>query len=117
MKVWIATIVLCSGLGAATAQAQSPAHRTGATARKAAAVAGRTECVQSVGLCVTVPASWQRLGNVFGELGFVVAESHPGADSATWPQLTVAAMDVPAQKSGGGAPSLDSLVDIVLTPD
>ncbi len=122
MNVWIAAIVLCSGalcsgLGAAPAQAQSAAPRSGAPTRKAAAAAGRTECVQSIGLCVTVPASWQRLGNVFEDLGFVVAESHPGADSATWPQLTVAAMDVPEQKIGGGAPSLDSLVDIVLTPD
>jgi hypothetical protein len=63
-----------------------------------------------------VPAAWQRLGDIFDDLGFVVAEPHPGIDSAEWPQLTVAAIDVPAQKDGK-APSLDSLVDVVLTPD
>jgi hypothetical protein len=70
-----------------------------------------------VGLCVSVPTSWQRLGNVFEDLGFVVAEPHPGTDPITWPQLTVAAMDVPSPKSGSPAPALDALVDIVLTPD
>jgi hypothetical protein len=70
-----------------------------------------------VGLCVTVPATWQRLGNIFDDLGFVVAEPVAGADSSTWPQINVAAIDVPPQKAGGGAPSLDALVDIVLTPD
>jgi hypothetical protein len=69
-----------------------------------------------VGLCVTVPASWQRLGNIFDDLGFVVAEQHAGTDSASWPQISVAAIDVPPQK-GGSALSLDALVDIVLTPD
>jgi hypothetical protein len=51
----------------------------------------------------------------------VVAEPHPGTDSATWPQLTVAAIDVPPTKDRNGAaatrPSLDALVNIVLTPD
>jgi hypothetical protein len=80
-------------------------------------VTDRTECVQTIGLCVTVPASWQRLGNVFEDLGFVVAESRPGTDPETWPSLTVAVVDVPEQKNGSGAPSLDSLVDTVLTPN
>jgi hypothetical protein len=79
--------------------------------------AGRSECVEAVGLCVTVPATWQRLGNIFDDLGFVVAEPHVGADSSTWPQINVAAIDVSPQKAGGGTPSLDALVDIVLTPD
>jgi hypothetical protein len=38
-------------------------------------------------------------------------------DSATWPQISVAAIDIPAKKADGSAPSLDALVDIVLTPD
>ena len=118
MKLLIAKIVFCSGVlcFGIGAQAQS-SPRPAAPTRKAAAVAGHTECVQTVGLCVTVPDSWQRLGDVFEGLGFVVAESRPGpgADTATWPQITVAAMDVPEQKNGG-APSLDSLVDTVLAP-
>jgi hypothetical protein len=130
MKALIATVFLCANLGVASAQASSvqapPVKATGApkpaaTAKKAAPV--RSECAVAGGLCVTVPASWQRLGNVFDDLGFVVAEPHPGADSATWPQLTVAAIEVPPQKDANGtapslvAPSLDALVDIVLTPN
>jgi hypothetical protein len=143
MKFLTATVFLCASLAAAPAQtaapqrprSERPAPAAGAafvaayppsspgTARKAAA--GRTECVLSVGLCVTIPASWQRLGDVFEDLGFVAAEPHPGVDSAAWPQFTVAAINLPAQnphtQNHGGtasaAPSLDSLLDLVLTPD
>lgn len=121
MKLLISVLILCfglcSGFGAAAAQAQSPPGPLRHThTRKPDSLADRTECVQTVGLCVTVPASWQRLGNVFEDLGFVVAESRPGTAPETRPSLTVAAVNVPAEKKGGGPPSLDSLVDIVLTP-
>jgi hypothetical protein len=108
LKSVLAPVFLCLSLAAAPAQA--------ATGHAPSAPAVRTECVLSVGLCVTVPASWRRLGNVFDDLGFVAAEPHPGVDSATWPQLTVAAIDAPA-RSNGAPPSLDSLIDLVLTPD
>lgn len=127
MKILITTVFLCASLGGTTVQAQaqtsksSGAAKPAASARKTSSVAGRTECALASGLCVTVPTGWQRLGNVFEDLGFVVAEPHTGTDSATWPQLTVAAMDVPATKNKNGTaaaqPSLDALVDIVLTPD
>jgi len=112
MRALLTRALLCFSLGTldlgtAAAQAKHGAKN---------AASGRSECVLSVGLCVTVPAPWQRLGNVFDDLGFVVAEPHPGADSATWPQLTVAAIDVPPQKNGN-PPPLDSLIEIVLTPD
>jgi hypothetical protein len=118
MKAPIVTVILCTALlcfGPASAPAQTAPSKGGAQAHKS--TAGRSECVAAVGLCVTVPASWKRLGDVFEGLGFVVAEPHPGTDSASWPQLTVAAMDVPTPKNGGASPSLDSLIDIVLTPD
>ncbi len=118
MKAVFIAVLLCASL--ASAMAQSAPKTTGAskpaTAKKAPSAAGRTECVAEVGLCVTIPATWQRLGNIFDDLGFVVAEQHVGADSASWPQISVAAIDVPPQK-GGSAPSLDALVEIVLTPD
>ncbi len=118
MKSLIITVLLCATLGTiglGTAAAQSAAQPT-THVRKAASAAGRSECVAAVGLCVTVPTAWQRLGNVFENLGFVVAEPRSGTDSASWPQLTVAAIDVPPTKDGK-VPSLDSLVEIVLTPD
>jgi hypothetical protein len=122
MKALIVTLFLCASLGVASAQAGkvASAQKSTAAARKASSVAGRSECVVAVGLCVTVPVSWQRLGDVFDDLGFVVAEPHAGVDSAAWPQLTVAAIDVPPKKDANGtavAPSLDAVVDIVLTPD
>jgi hypothetical protein len=120
MNAWIAAFLL----GASLPSMAATAHKV------ATAPPVRSECVPSIGLCVTVPAAWQRLGNVFQDLGFVAAEPVPGADQATWPQLTVAALDVPAldlppqgaaaQNNDGGAPvppSLDSLMDIVLSPD
>lgn len=127
MKFLIVAVFLCASLGAAIAQVQAPASKSSsaakasASARKSSPGAGRTECALNSGLCVTVPAGWQRLGDIFDDLGFVVAEAHDGTDSATWPQLTVATIDVPPPKNrngaASGAPSLDALVDSVLTPD
>jgi hypothetical protein len=123
----ITAVFLCASLGVSVAQAPTPAGKApsapkpAVNAGKATSAAGRSECAIAAGLCVTVPATWQRLGDIFDELGFVVAEPHSGTDSATWPQLTVAAIDVPPSKDAGGspgsAPSLDALVEIVLTPD
>jgi hypothetical protein len=116
-KSLLAIVCLCFGL---SAQAQSPqtgsAHPPSSAATAKKAVPGRAECVLAVGLCVNVPASWQRLGNVFDDLGFVVAEPHPGVDSASWPQLTVAAIGPLATEDDGEPPSLDTVVDLVLTP-
>jgi hypothetical protein len=131
MKFPIGIIFLCASLSLAAAQAkapaqtQAPANSSSSAAKPAAparkAGAGRSECAIAVELCVTVPSGWQRVGDIFDNLGFVVAEPHPGADSASWPQLTVAAIDVAPPKEGSGVsssrPSLDALVDIVLTPD
>jgi hypothetical protein len=107
----LAIVFFCIGL---SAQPQSPQPGHAAAAQNAAA--GRAECVVSVGLCVNVPASWQRLGNVFDDLGFVAAEPHSGVDSGAWPQLTVAAIGPLAPSDNGEPPSLDSVVDLVLTP-
>jgi hypothetical protein len=115
-KSLLAIVCLCIGLSAQPQSPQpgNPHPPSSAPAQKAAA--GRAECVQSVGLCVTVPASWQRLGNVFDDLGFVAAEPHPGVDSGSWPQLTVAAIGPLAPSDSGEPPTLDSVVDLVLTP-
>jgi hypothetical protein len=93
MKAFLIAALLCTTL--ATAAAQSTPKASGASRPAAAAKktpsAVRTECVEAVGLCVAVPALWQR--------------------------LSVAAIDVPSGKNGGDAPTLDALVDLVLTPD
>lgn len=118
MKALIFTVFLCASLGVASAQAAP--GKTARRPRNSSTASGRSECAVAVGLCVTVPPSWQRLGDVFGDLGFVVAEPHTGVNSASWPQFTVAAIDVPPRKDATGAavaPSLDAVVDIVLTPD
>ena len=129
----IAAIVLLCSMFAPMAAAQAGAsgapsgHRPGGAStstknRKPAAAALRSECLDSVGLCVSVPAAWQRLGDVFEGLGFVAAEPHPGAGPETWPHLTVAAIDVSAKEGDGdtatasATPSLDALVERMLTP-
>jgi hypothetical protein len=120
MKVLITIVLVAASLSIAMAQSSPPGKSASArkpATKKAAAAATRSECVEDVGLCVTVPAPWQRLGDIFDGLGFVVAEPHAGVDSAAWPQISVAAIDVPPQKANGAAPSLDSLIDIILTPD
>jgi len=109
MRIALIATMFCVTAAAATGQSHTATKKT-------ATLPGRSECVESVGLCVTVPAAWQRLGNVFDDMGFVVAEPHLGTDSATWPQLNVAIIDVPAQKNGA-AVSLDSLVERVLAPN
>jgi len=111
-KSLLAILCLCIGLSAQTTPQPHPSASS-ATSKK---TAGRAECVVSVGLCVNVPASWQRLGNVFDDLGFVAAEPHPGVDSGSWPQLTVAAIGPLAANDQGEQPSLDSVVDLILTP-
>ncbi len=119
--------LLCVVVTAAMAQSSTPtgtapqaakpktgAHSTTA-ARKPAA---RKECVEAAGLCVTVPANWQRLGDIFDDLGFVVAEPHTGVDASLWPQINVAAIDVPPEETTAtGAPSLDAVARVLLTPD
>jgi len=117
MKARAATLLLCLALLSVCAPAQgTPETPHGKTKQqKTAPAALRSECIAEVGLCVSVPASWQRLGDVFGALGFVAAEPRPG-DQAGWPQLTVAALP-PLEGSEGQAASLDLLVDRMLVPD
>jgi hypothetical protein len=123
IKVPVAIVLLCAGLGLASAQVppgRAAVQRPAAGTAKKSPAAVRSECIAATGLCVTVPATWNRLGDIFDDLGFVVAEPHAGVDSATWPQLTVAAIDIPPKKDASGvavAPSLDAVVDIVLMPD
>jgi len=102
-----------------TPQAAKPKTATGKPAATAAKKpATRKECVEAAGLCVTVPANWQRLGDIFDDLGFVVAEPHTGQDASLWPQINVAAIDVPPEETTAtGAPSLDAVARVLLTPD
>ena len=119
MKLRIAVPLLCllwATFCAALCAAQSKSATAGQTAARKGA-ASRIECAAGVPLCVTVPANWQRLGDIFDDLGFVVSEPHAGLDSAQWPQLTVAAIDVPPPKPGSSPRTLDELIEIVLTPD
>ncbi len=129
--LWLcAAIAVAQSSGGATAPANPVASKPASTAAKpktatntrsttaAKKPATRSECVEAAGLCVLVPATWQRLGDIFDDLGFVVAEPHAGVDSALWPQVNVAAIDVPPEETTPtGAPSLDAVVRVLLTPD
>ena len=78
---------------------------------------GQSECLESFGFCISVPADWRRVGEIFNGLGFVTAEPHAGTDPAAWPQLTVAAIEVSAKEGADDKPSLDALVERMLTPE
>jgi hypothetical protein len=121
MKVLLLTIFFCVTLGNAAAQAapagNAPAVSRHTRSKKSSSGVLRTECVEAAGLCVNVPATWQRLGNIFDDLGFVVVEPRPRVESAEWPQITVAAIDVSSKKANGVTPSLDSLIEMAVTPD
>ena len=108
----VAIFLLCAGLAAA--QAKPGVAPPSAKARKTPAAAFRNECTHS-GFCISVPAAWKRIADVFNDLGFVAAEPRAGADPAAWPQLTVVAFAPP--KSGGAVPSLDTLVERMLAPE
>ena len=119
-KALLAMTLLCSVVTCASAQAGT--HPPTPRVRKAPP-AYRSECLNSVGFCISVPAAWQRLGDIFGDLGFVAAEPHAGADPTSWPQLTIAAIDLAAKEENGTTPSdreppsLDVLVERMLTPE
>ena len=113
---FVAVLLLCCSLRAA--QAKSGAASRSAKVQKPAAAALRSECLDSVGLCISVPAAWQRVGEIFDGFGFVVAEPGPSASSANWPHLTVAAIEVSPKESDGNTmpASLDAVVERMLTP-
>jgi hypothetical protein len=111
MRFHLATLIVCGCaiggclIAAPPVSAQTvPGHKP--------APPQRTECAQAAPLCVSVPANWYRLGDVFGELGFVAAEPHTGQDSSTWPQLTVAVLPQPEQEPR----TLDSMIELLLAP-
>ncbi len=115
-RLFLAAFVCAAAM--ATAQTGKPAAqsaRPATTTKKPASVATRNECIARAGLCVAVPASWQKLGDAYGDLGFVVAEPHEGQAQSAWPELNVAVLDPPEQKNGAHV-TLDQLVDSVTHP-
>ena len=102
----------------ATAQKPAAAARRGVPSKPGVGLPGQSECLESFGFCISVPVDWRRVGEIFDGLGFVTAEPHAGTDPAAWPQLTVAAIEVSAKEADDSTkPSLDALVERMLTPE
>ena len=117
MRQVLLAALLCAA-AVATAQTSKPAAqsaRPAITSKKPAPIATRNECIAPAGLCVPVPATWQKLGDPYGDLGFVVAEPHEGQPQSEWPELNVAVLDPPEQKNGARV-TLGQLVDSVTHP-
>ena len=93
------------------------AARRGVRSKPDVGLPGQSECLDSFGFCISVPAAWRRVGEIFDGLGFVTAEPHAGTDPSAWPQLTVAAIEVSAKEGDAYKPSLDALVERMLTPE
>ena len=70
----------------------------------------RAECSTQAEFCVTVPATWKRLGDDFDGDGFVVAEPRTGATQDQWNLLTAAARDIPEPQAGKEPMSLDEFI-------
>jgi hypothetical protein len=69
-------------------------------------------CNQDLGFCFNYPLDWKQLGEVYEGRGVVVAPPQSG-DQSEWAQVTVAAIDIPAQ-AGKTPPSVEDLVTALL---
>lgn len=65
-------------------------------------------CNQDLGYCFDFPASWKMLGEVYEGHGATVAPPQSG-DAAKGAQVTVAAIEIPAQE-GKNPPTVEDLV-------
>jgi hypothetical protein len=115
MRKPAAAVTLLAALCLTAPAAAQGKPATPAKSHPAAAL--RQQCAEALPLCVAVPAAWQRLGDLYDGLGFVVAEPTKDAAQDTWPQISVAAIDAPPVKAGAPPRSLDSMVELMLTPD
>lgn len=114
-KAFLAVLVCAASLAVAQPGNTTGKPRPTATAKKPAAASTRTECIVRAGLCVAVPASWQKLGAPYGDLGFVIAEPHDGQAQSDWPELNVAVLDPPEQPDGRTV-TLDQMVESITQP-
>lgn len=92
-------LLLCTS---ALAQSAAPKPSQPATTR--------AECSKPAEFCVTVPATWKRLGDAFDGDGFVVAEPKNGAPEEQWNLLTAAARDIPEPQAGKEPMSLEEFI-------
>ncbi len=65
-------------------------------------------CNQDLGFCFDYPTSWKMLGEVYEGHGVSVAPPQQG-DASQWSQVTVVAIEIPAQ-AGKNPPTVEDLV-------
>lgn len=65
-------------------------------------------CNHDLGYCFDFPLDWKMLGQVYDGYGAVVAPPQSG-DESQWAQVTVAAVEIPAQE-GKTPPTVEDLV-------
>ena len=98
---WLAILLLGSLLGFGQAAPSAPTKAKDSN-----------YCNQDLGFCFNYPLDWKQLGEVYDGHGIVVAPPQSG-DEAQWAQVTVAAIEIPAQQ-GKALPSVEDLVTALL---
>lgn len=121
-----AFMVLCCLLLAAISQAQSSQAGAKPNAQSSAnsSVQPRTEtaprwiryCLELGGFCFEHPPGWTYLGPVYNGAGVVFAEPNKERAKTDWNHITAATLDLPAPAEGSERPSMNELINDVMTP-
>jgi hypothetical protein len=100
---------------AAILQAQ-PSGQAGAQPQKETAPRWTRYCLQLGGFCFEHPAGWTDLGAVYNGAGVVFAEPSKERAQTDWNHITAAALDLPEPVAGSERPSMNELIQQVMTP-
>lgn len=73
-------------------------------------------CLQPGGFCFEHPAGWTDLGAVYDGAGVVFAEPSKERAQTDWNHITAAALDLPEPVAGSERPSMNELINRVMTP-
>jgi hypothetical protein len=73
-------------------------------------------CLQTGGFCFDRPAGWTDLGPVYNGAGVVFAEPDKERAQTDWNHITAAAIDLPEPAEGSERPSVNDLINQVMTP-
>ena len=72
-------------------------------------------CLELGGFCFNHPAGWSNLGAVYNGAGVVFAEPNKARAQADWNHITAATLDLPEPAEGSERPSMNELIDQVMT--
>lgn len=95
--------------------AQAGAKASAQTAKDATPSWARY-CIAGGGFCIEHPAKWTNLGEIYDGAGVVFAEPNKQRAQAEWNNITAAAIDLPDSDDSTDHPSMNDLINQVMTP-